>query len=198
MYKQDYKNILQDYAKDVIEGIEKSDFNALGDIVKMFLDAKERDATIFTVGNGGSAATASHICNDLLKGCGVCGHVGFKTECLCDSTAVLSCLANDFDYESVFTVQLKAKAKKGDLLLAYSGSGNSPNVIKVLELAKEMGLITIGFTGRDGGKLAKICDISVIAPNECMEKIEDFHMLYTHALSYSIQKALTEKYSEDK
>jgi len=189
------KNGLENYVADLTNSIDKTNFETLSKIAEKIIENKET-ATIYTVGNGGSAATASHICNDLLKGCGVCGHTGFKTECLCDSTAVMSCLANDFDYESIFTVQLRAKAKKGDLLIAYSGSGNSPNVINAITLAKEMGLYTIGFTGRDGGKLAKLCDLVIIAPNDCMETIEDLHMLYTHSLTYVIARTLTEKYSK--
>lgn len=190
--------MFNDYAMDVIEGIKKTDFIALSEIAEKIVSVKDTNSTIYTIGNGGSASTASHICNDLLKGCGVMGHTGFKTECLCDSTAVMSCLANDFDYNSIFTVQLRAKAQKGDILIAYSGSGNSQNVISGITLAKEMGLTVIGFTGRDGGKMAKLCDIVVIAPNDCMEKIEDFHMLYNHSLTYTIAKILTEKYKEVK
>lgn len=190
------KNILTSYSKDVIESINNSNFDTLAEIADLIIKSKDTGATIYTVGNGGSASTASHICNDLLKGCGVCGHAGFKTECLCDSTAVMSCLANDFDYNSIFTVQLKAKAKSGDILIAYSGSGNSMNVINAINLAKELGMVVIGFTGRDGGKMASLCDVVLVAPNDCMEKIEDLHMLYNHSLTYTIAKKLTEKYNE--
>ena len=130
----------------------------------------------------------------MLKGCGVCGNAGYKAECLADSLAVITCLANDFDYESVFSIQLRAKANKDDILIVYSGSGNSENILKAVELAKDMGLFIIGFTGRDGGKLASMCDISLIAKTDSMEQIEDLHMIYTHAISACLQKKLTEKY----
>ena len=122
------------------------------------------------------------------------GHIGYKAECLSDSNAVLTCLANDFDYESVFSFQLRAKGKKGDILIVYSGSGNSPNIIKVVALAKEMGMFVIGFTGRDGGALAHLCDIALIAPTDSMEQIEDLHMMYVHAISDCLQKKLKELY----
>lgn len=191
------EKMIKEYANCVIEEIEKSDFSMLAKIGDVILKTKETHATIYTVGNGGSAATASHICNDLLKGCGVCGRPGFKTECLADSNAIMTCLGNDFDYESIFSIQLKAKAVKGDVLIAFSGSGNSENVIRAVKLAKEMGVTVVGFTGRDGGKLAPLCDYVLIAPTQSMERIEDLHMLYAHAMCSTIAKVLTEKYSRE-
>lgn len=188
------KEMLKAYAKEISEGIMKTDFDSMAKIIDVLLDAKERKATIFTAGNGGSAATASHICNDLLKGCNVCNKNGFITECLADSTAVLTCLANDFDYESVFSIQLETKANKEDILIVYSGSGNSANILKAVKFANENEMTVIGFTGRDGGKLAPMCDITVIAPTDSMEQIEDYHMMYVHSLSDTLQKFLKEKY----
>ena len=193
----DTKEILKAYSEEVICAIQNTDYSLLAQIAELLFRAKDRDVTIFTIGNGGSAATASHICNDLLKGCGVCGNPGYKTECLCDSTAVLTCLANDFDYESVFSIQLRAKAHAGDILIAYSGSGNSPNIIKAVAMAKEKGMAVIGFTGRDGGKLAPMCDMALIAPTDSMEQIEDLHMLYVHVLSHCLQKLLTAKNGQE-
>lgn len=189
----DIVNILNTYSQEVITAIQNTDMTTLAKMAELLFAAKDKDLTIYTVGNGGSAATASHICNDLLKGCGVCGNPGYKAECLCDSTAVLTCLANDFDYESVFSIQLRAKAHAGDILIAYSGSGNSPNVLEAVHMAKEKGMTVLGFTGRDGGKLAPMCDLALIAPTDSMEQIEDLHMLYVHVLSHCLQKLLTAK-----
>ena len=191
----DVMNLLKTYLCEVAEQVQKTDSEGLLKIAELIFALKDTDKTIYTAGNGGSAATASHICNDLLKGCGVCGNPGFKTECLCDSNAVLTCLGNDFDYESIFSIQLRAKAKAGDLLLVYSGSGNSPNIIKLVTLAKEMGVTVVGFTGRDGGKLAPLCDVAIIAPTHSMEQIEDLHMIYVHTLSTVLQGMLKEKYA---
>lgn len=189
----DIVNILNTYSQEVITAIQNTDMTTLAKMAELLFAAKDKDLTIYTVGNGGSAATASHICNDLLKGCGVCGNPGYKAECLCDSTAVLTCLANDFDYESVFSIQLRAKAHAGDILIAYSGSGNSPNILEAVHMAKEKGMTVLGFTGRDGGKLAPMCDLALIAPTDSMEQIEDLHMLYVHVLSHCLQKLLTAK-----
>jgi len=186
----DSKKILTDYAQDCTERIMRTDFSALNQIVELLLKAKAEDRIIFTAGNGGSLATASHICNDLLKGCSVNGQPGFHTECLGDSSAVLTCLGNDFSYDDIYSFQLAAKLHKGDVLLLFSGSGNSMSVVKAAEVANRMGAVTIGFLGRDGGKLLPLCQHSIIAPTDNMEQIEDIHMLYCHAISYTIQRLL--------
>lgn len=187
------KDILKIYANNVIKAISDTDFEALAQIADRLFSAKDEDITVYTAGNGGSAATASHICNDLLKGCSVCGNIGYKTECLSDSNAVITCLVNDFDYNSIYSIQLNTKAHRGDILIVYSGSGNSENIIRAVTVAKEKEMLVIGFTGRDGGRLKALCDISLVAPSDSMEQIEDLHMLYTHALSDCLQKKLTEK-----
>lgn len=184
------KNTLELYTKECVESVLKTDFAALKDIARVILETKNTGARIFTAGNGGSAATASHICNDLAKGCRVYDRVGFKAECLADSTAVVTCLANDFCYDEIYEIMLATKAKKGDVLLVFSGSGNSPNVVRAAKLAREMGITTVGFLGRDGGKLKPLCDHYVIAPTESMEMLEDMHMLYVHALVVCIRDEL--------
>jgi len=181
---------LRDYFDDCTERIMKTDFETLEKIADTLVQAKERDAQVFTAGNGGSAATASHFCNDLAKGCRILGRVGFKTQCLSDSSPVLTCLANDFSYEDAYEIQLRTKAKRGDVIVVFSGSGNSENVVRAIKAANEMGLISIAFLGRDGGKLNNQCTYQVIAPTESMEELEDMHMLYCHALAVNIRKKL--------
>lgn len=183
-------DILKAYTKDCTTRMMQANFEAISQAVDILLRAKENGNVIYTVGNGGSLATASHICNDLLKGCSVNGKPGFNAVCLGDSSAVLTCLGNDFSYEDVFSFQLKAKIHPGDVLLAFSGSGNSMNVVKAVETANSMGGITIGFLGRDGGKLLLLCQHSLMAHTDNMEQIEDIHMLYCHAMSYTIQQLL--------
>ena len=182
---------LFDYAADVAQRVVKSDFNMLAAIVQRLVQAKIDGKTIFTAGNGGSAATASHLCNDLVKGCRVNGMAGLKAVCLADSNAIVTCLANDFSYEDIFSIQLKTCATKGDVFVTYSGSGHSPNIIAALKTAREMGVATIGFTGRDGGKMKDLCDWLLIAPSDSMEQIEDMHLLYEHAMIESVRTILT-------
>lgn len=181
---------LHDYAIDVAQRVVTSDFDTLAAIVQRFIQAKKEGRTIFTAGNGGSASTASHLCNDLLKGCRVNDRVGFKVVCLADSNVMVTCLANDYSYEDIFSIQLKTLADKGDLLVVFSGSGHSPNIISALQTARGMGVVTIGFTGRDGGKMKEWCDMLLIAPTGSMEQIEDMHLLYEHAMVCSIKDIL--------
>ncbi len=185
---------LQSYTCEMAEQVQRSNFALLSEIAAALIAAKERGATIFTAGNGGSAATASHICNDLAKGCRVENREGFKAECLVDSTPVLTCLANDFSYEDVFAIQLRTKAHRGDVLLVFSGSGNSPNIVRLLQTAREMGVFTIGFGGRNGGKMKPLCDLLLIAPTQSMEQLEDMHMLYAHALAYTLHQTLQDRF----
>jgi len=187
----DAKTKLRDYVADVAQRVANSDFDALAAIVQRLLQAKSDGKTVYTVGNGGSAATASHTCNDLLKGCRVDDNAGFKAICLSDSNAIVTCLANDFSYEDVFSIQLKTFAEKGDVLIAFSGSGNSPNIISALRAAREIGVDAIGFSGRDGGRMKDLCDLLVIAPSDSMEQIEDMHMIYEHAMACSIKDILS-------
>jgi len=188
----DIRKQLNDYAIDVAQRVLQSDFDTLAAIVKRFVQAKKDGKTIFTAGNGGSASTASHLCNDLLKGCRVNDRVGFKAFCLTDSNAIVTCLANDFSYEDIFAIQLKTFADEGDLLVVFSGSGHSPNILSVLKTAREMGVVTIGFSGRYGGKMKEFCDLLLIAPADSMEQIEDMHLLYEHAMVCSIKEYLTD------
>ena len=192
MNKETIREQLAAYAADVAQRIVTSDFDVLAAIVERLVQVKKEGKTIYTAGNGGSAATASHMCNDFIKGCRVNNREGFKAFCLSDSNAVVTCLSNDFCYEDIFSIQLKTFAAKGDVLVVFSGSGNSPNIISALKTAKEMGVFTIGFSGRDGGKMKELCDLILIAPTHSMEQLEDMHMLYEHAMVCSIKEILSE------
>jgi D-sedoheptulose 7-phosphate isomerase len=178
------------YADEVFSLARKTDWHALARIVAALLDVKKHGCRIFTAGNGGSLATASHMANDFLKGCRVNGRPGFDIECLGDANAVATCLANDFSYADIFSIPLQTKGKRGDAFVYFSGSGNSPNLVKAAETARGMGIATIGFLGRDGGALAKLSDLYVIAPSDSMEQIEDMHMLYEHNMVCVIRSAL--------
>jgi phosphoheptose isomerase/phosphoglycolate phosphatase-like HAD superfamily hydrolase len=188
---------LREYAKECAEQLMKTDFEALSEMADIILEAKHNGKRILTAGNGGSAATASHICNDLLKGTRVYGRIGFSAMCLGDSLPVLTCLANDFSYEDIYRIQMETTAQEGDVFLAFSGSGNSENVIRAAICARERGVKVLGFSGRDGGKLKNLCDISVIAPTDCMEMIEDMHMLYCHSLVQLLKSRLAEEWGAE-
>ncbi len=190
-------SFLKQYAEECCEGTLKTDFQAISDMADVILRAKHAGKKILTVGNGGSAATASHICNDLQKGARIYERTGFSAVCLGDSLPVLTCLANDFSYEDIFRIQIETQAQEGDVLLAFSGSGNSENVIRAAEAARDRGVTVLGFLGRNGGKLKPLCDRYVIAPTDCMEMIEDMHMLYCHALVSLLRKRLEEEWGAE-
>lgn len=181
---------LCEYMEASAEAAKHTDFDALADVVSRIIACRQRGGTVYTAGNGGSAATASHMVNDLIKGCRTHGRNGVRAVCLCDSNAVLTCLANDFSYEDALAIALKTLAKKDDMLIVFSGSGSSENIVRCVKTAKDTGIETAAFTGRDGGKLKPLCDISVIAPSDVMEIIEDIHMMQEHAMVTEIRARL--------
>ncbi|MDR1447223.1 MAG: SIS domain-containing protein [Treponema sp.] len=186
-----YGKKLKEYTDMLFRDALQSDFNKLGEIAAMLLDAKAGKKRIYIAGNGGSAATASHMANDLIKGCRVGKSTGLRALALTDPLPVITCLANDFSYDDIFSIQLETQADEGDLFVVYSGSGNSLNIVKAVETAKRIGLKTIAFTGGNGGKLKSLCDTVIIAPSPVMEQIEDIHMFYEHALVTLIREELS-------
>jgi len=182
---------LAKHVRDVANKLLDSDIFVLSEIAERMLAAKKSDAVVFTAGNGGSCAAASHMVNDLVKGCAVNGNPGFRAVCLADSSAVVTCISNDFSYDEVFSVQLKSLARSGDLLVLFSGSGNSPNIINAIEYAAKSGISTIAFGGGDGGRMKSTADICMIAPTDIMEEIEDMHMVYEHALVTYLRERLS-------
>lgn len=147
---------------------------------------------IFLAGNGGSASTASHMANDLGKT--VAGsdptRVGFRVIALTDNVPLLTAWANDVSYEEVFVRPLRGLARAGDVLMVLSGSGNSQNVIRAAQAAKEMGLTTIALLGRGGGALKRLVDIAVDVPSDDYGPIEDAHLAISHLLTAYFREAL--------
>ena len=150
--------------------------------------ARHRGARIFTFGNGGSAATALHFACDLSKGTIAPDKPRFKVWALTGNQSLFSALANDWGYTSVFAEQLESLAEPGDVAVAISGSGNSENVIRAVDLARAKGLTTIGILGFDGGKLASRVEISILVATDRMEQVEDAHLIVMHAISSSLRK----------
>lgn len=149
-------------------------------ISRLLLDAYQTGKQVFIIGNGGSAATASHLACDLQKSIGLEGKKRFKVMSLTDNIPIMTAWANDFEYCDIFSGQLRTWLEAGDLVLALSGSGNSPNVIKAIEVANEMGAVTIGMSGYEGGKLAEVAQHSIVVPSDNMQHIEDAHMVFSH------------------
>jgi len=137
---------------------------------------------LFLCGNGGSAANANHLATDLIYGVGVRGKPVFAVNSLSSNPSVLTCLGNDIGYEQIYSRQLKALARAGDLLAVFSGSGNSPNIIRVLRTARKMKVRTIAFLGFDGGSCLRLADIAIHFHVRDMQLVEDLHMITAHLL----------------
>ena len=142
--------------------------------------AWKNNKNIFICGNGGSAANAIHIANDLIYGAGVKKGKGLKVEALSSNPAVLTCLANDIGYENIFLEQLKVKAKKNDVLIILSGSGNSQNVINALNYAKKNKIKTFSILGFNGGECKKISENTIHFKINDMQISEDLQLITGH------------------
>ncbi|MDR1246039.1 MAG: SIS domain-containing protein [Clostridiales Family XIII bacterium] len=189
----DYTKAIGDYLTLEISVLSDLDIEAINKVMNSLESARRRDATIYIMGNGGSASTASHFVNDFNKGLSEYLEQPFRFVCLNDNIATVMAIANDIGYETVFEFQLRGRVADNDLVIGISGSGNSPNVLKAIELAKSVGATTIGLTGHDGGKLASMVDISLHAPVMSMQVTEDIHMIFDHLMMAVFYKELCGK-----
>ncbi|MCI4350535.1 MAG: SIS domain-containing protein [Thermoplasmata archaeon] len=157
--------------------------DGIGRIVPVLLAARAAGRTIYFFGNGGSASTASHFVVDIGKATIRGDGRRFKCVALVDNVESVTAWANDAEYAKVFSEQLKTLAQMGDVAVGISGSGNSPNVLRAVEMARSMGLSTIGLSGLGGGKLKEMVDISIVVPSNSMQHTEDVHLLICHLLT---------------
>ena len=174
----------QTYREQLVHTLNGLDTSRVDQAIEWFRDARDNGRTIFVCGNGGSASTASHFVCDILKGASFGRDKRFRIMALTDNLATLTAYSNDVSYECVFTEQLKNFAQAGDVLMAISGSGNSPNVLRAVEHANTIGCKTIGLTGRDGGALGRVAHLNVQASEPHMGRIEDAHMIVCHMIGY--------------
>lgn len=173
----------QSYLENLRGVLENLPLDDLARVIECLERAYTEGRQVFLAGNGGSAATASHMANDLVKGVAKGGNHGFRAISLSDNTALITAVANDEDYSQIFASQLVELGQTGDVLIVITGSGNSPNILRVTETAREMGITTIGFLGMGGGKVAKMTDISVIVPSNEYGPVEDVHMTLDHLIT---------------
>ena len=166
------------YLQSVLQRIDTTE---VGRFIQTLLDARERGATVFFIGNGGSAATASHFANDLSIGT---NHYDkpFRGISLTDNVPIITAISNDFGYEEIFVRQLRILAKKGDVLVGISASGNSPNLLRAFDYARSAGIRTVAITAFDGGKMRTSADEGIHVPTEPKEygPAEDAHMVLDH------------------
>jgi D-sedoheptulose 7-phosphate isomerase len=182
---------IRDYIAQLQEILQQLPLEPVRDVVSVLHYARLSDRQVFIMGNGGSAATASHFACDLSKGTLMPGRPRFRVMALTDSMPLFSAYANDYGYDCVFAEQLASFVRTGDVVIGISGSGNSPNVIKAIELAKETRATTIGLTGFDGGRLCHLVDICILVSGHCMEQVEDIHLMLEHIICTCLRKAIT-------
>ena len=176
------------YLKEIIDKVDLSEIKIF---VELLLSARKSGATIFFIGNGGSAATASHFANDLAFGTHE-HEKPFKAISITDNVSVLTALGNDYGYGEIFVRQLKVYAEKGDVVVGISASGNSKNLINAFNYAKSSGIKTMALTAFDGGQMKVIADNCIHIPTEDKEygPAEDVHMILDHLISSYLMRIL--------
>jgi D-sedoheptulose 7-phosphate isomerase len=173
---------VSNYLNETADLLVHAPVEDLRKIAELMLEAFNSGRQVFVMGNGGSAATASHLACDLQKTIGHQSAKKFRVMALTDNMPMMTAWANDVDYSNVFVSQLDTWVQPGDLVIGISGSGNSPNVIAAIGHANEKGAVTVGMSGYNGGWLARIAQHNVIVRSENMQQIEDAHMVFAHLI----------------
>ena len=179
---KDYRSEVTEYIENEIAVLRALDVDALNAVLNLLKQALENENMIYIMGNGGSAATASHFQNDFNKGVSEYTEKKFRFLCLNDNVPTVMAIANDVGYEEIFRFQLRGRLQPGDLVIGISGSGNSKNVLNAVEYAKECGNTVVGITGFGGGKLRELADLSLHVPVNSMQITEDIHMVFDHLM----------------
>jgi D-sedoheptulose 7-phosphate isomerase len=182
---EDVKKFAQSYVQKLGKFLESLDLDALTEIIEQIERVRIEGKTIFLIGNGGSAATASHMAEDLAFGTRMREGARIKALSLTDNQPYVMAAANDIGYDSIFEEQLKNLMLPGDLLIAISASGNSPNVVKAVDFANRNGGISVGLVGFDGGQLKESCHILLHVETKQGEfgPVEDIHLILDHIIT---------------
>jgi D-sedoheptulose 7-phosphate isomerase len=170
------------YARRLQDVLATSDWSGVAQLAEELRDCWASGRQVFLCGNGGSAANAMHLANDLLYGVSKRQGSGLRVSALPANSSVLTCLANDEGYDAIFSLQLAVQARKGDVLIALSGSGNSPNILKALEQARSMGVKSYAILGYSGGKAKAAAEVPIHFPVEDMQLAEDLQLVVGHML----------------
>ncbi|MCC6188278.1 MAG: SIS domain-containing protein [Anaerolineales bacterium] len=176
--------------EEVVRGLSRADIEA---VVEALLAAWRARRHVFILGNGGSAATASHMMNDLNKYASVPGRPRFRALALTDNMPLLTAVGNDQSYADIFVEPLQNLLQPGDTVIAISASGNSPNVVRAVEFARAQGATVIGFCGQPGGRLAHLADLRVIVPSDRIGQQEDGHLILNHVLAFVLRARLEQE-----
>ncbi|HTY13855.1 MAG TPA: SIS domain-containing protein [Candidatus Omnitrophota bacterium] len=186
------KKYARKYLDDLIKSLDSLPLEKVEEVAEVMKDAYRKGRRIFAMGNGGSAATASHFVCDFAKGSGLPGKKKFKAVSLTDNVALLTAWGNDVSYDDIFSAQLEPLLEKDDVVVVFSGSGNSKNILKAVEFANGAGAKTVAFTGFKGGKVAGLAKLSIVVPSDNMERIEDIHLILEHLLHLYLLEEIRE------
>ncbi len=173
--------------ESVLRKISRADVCA---VVERLIEAWRAKRMVFVIGNGGSAATASHMMNDLNKYTATEGLPRFRCLALTDNVPLLTAVGNDMSYADVFVEPLRSLLSVGDVVIAISASGNSPNIVKAIEFARVTGATVIGFCGSPGGRLAESADLKVVIPSPRIGQQEDGHLILNHVITSALRERL--------
>ncbi len=177
-----YQDFLKQYQAELIAHINAIDADSIQAFVEAFAEAYRHDKQIFVIGNGGSAATANHFACDFGKNAVQGERRRFRILSLSSSVETITALGNDISFDEIFRQQLINLMNPGDLVLAISASGNSPDIIKAVEYAKARQGKVLGLAGFKGGKLSELADISMVAHMNSYERVEDIHLIILHII----------------
>jgi D-sedoheptulose 7-phosphate isomerase len=178
----DAKTHFADYAKRLSATLETVDWSKLELLAGELLDCWKSGRRVFLAGNGGSAANATHLANDLVYPLSKTKGSGIHAHALTANTSVLTCIANDEGFDAVFAHQLAVLGEKGDVLIVFSGSGNSPNILEVLAEAKRLGVTSYAILGYSGGKAKTMADVAIHLAVDDMQIAEDGQMILGHMI----------------
>jgi D-sedoheptulose 7-phosphate isomerase len=182
----------EEYFAGLSRVLSQLPFEVIDEISEALFSAYSEDRTTFVLGNGGSAALASHFACDLAKGTISNATKRFRAIALTDNAPLMTAWANDSSYEDVFAEQLQNLVRENDVVFAISGSGSSPNVLKALKAARDAGALAIGITGFRGGKMKSLCDLCLVVPSDHMQYIEDAHLAIAHSIFTAVRRKITE------
>jgi D-sedoheptulose 7-phosphate isomerase len=188
-------NFVETYLTQIQETVSKLPADLMNQVIAILLERARWGSKIFIFGNGGSAATASHFACDLAKNTMVPNAPRFRVIGLTDNVSLISAWANDTAYDNIFAAQLKPLIDAGDVIIGISCSGNSPNVLNAMEVARQHGAITIAFTGDRGGRLKEMVDLCIQAPSPLIEQQEDVHLILEHCICAAIREELNKEYN---
>jgi|SRR5579863_4244665 len=181
------------YRQQLLSTLGSIDTARVAEAIQWMSGARDAGRSIFVAGNGGSAATAAHFVCDMVKGASFPGPARFRIVALGQNGPTLTAYANDLTYADALVEELKNFAQAGDVYMAISGSGNSPNVVRAMEYANSIGCRTLAVTGRDGGKLGALAELNIHVPEPHMGRIEDAHHIICHMICYSFIEENTGK-----